>query len=265
MFGGGEEERRELLEKAKEIRQRLREFEQMRDFTRDDLEEAVGKWKETMEAIWNGEGRKFVCCDVRFEVITRIGDEKSEPVTFRSEREAEGARRPRRRIAGWNPLADLPQDDNFDRIGVVPSSDYRSHISGFTAGFDRNDFSSQPYEQNMWGRWQGIPREDQSEESWRRMAAHEMGHEMGLKDQYTDRKRRDGSTVSVPKKGRRSDLMGNSRTGRPRPEDISKILRKRGIRCPGECCFEGARFEERPDPDTRDMRPREERPREAFD
>ncbi|MDP3789550.1 MAG: hypothetical protein Q8R48_04025, partial [Candidatus Omnitrophota bacterium] len=71
-------------------------------------------------------------------------------------------------------------------------------------------------------------------------AAHEAGHEMGLDDQYDDQFKDGKVTGSKTRNGHEQDIMGDS-SGKPVDKEtgidnINTILKKRGIKCPPECC-----------------------------
>lgn len=189
-----------------EAKRRLQDLldAQAEAFVPPELEQKAQEWKKGIEDTWNAANYIYDCCKVKFIVEIKIRD------------------------------ADDPPTEGFDQIGVVPAAGWRSGIGGGIGGtFDGDGFSDVPYEKDLTGEW--------SFDDPGSVAAHEAGHEMGLEDQYDDQFKDGKFTGSKTRKGREKDIMGDHITGKPVDKEtgidnINTILRKRGIKCPPECC-----------------------------
>lgn len=184
----------------KKLEDNQRELEAEGSLKKSDLEKKAEDWKKEIEDTWNGANYVYDCCKVKFIVEVKVRDKKDPPTP------------------------------GFDQIGVVPAgSGYRDSMKGITRGsVDDDGFSNEPYEKDLGGEWNS---------GSSGVAPHEAGHEMGLGDQYDDSFDKDGNLVSTTRKGHEHDIMGG-REGKPvnSIDNIKTILKKRGIKCPPECC-----------------------------
>jgi len=137
---------------------------------------------------------------------------------------------------------DVPQGGNAQKSGNEGSHWIRP-------GFTNNDHSHV----NAWGPNNNLPQANNGMETtgvfhindFAGVYAHEAGHLMGLEDHQTEQQRTDanGNTIKikVPNK-MNSDGTWNIMawpSGWPSQDDINKIVKDSGIKCPCKCCPEG--------------------------
>ena len=175
--------------------------------TNAEIQNKLAGWKREMEAMWNGATPyMFHCCQVRF-VYEYIFAQPNDP---------------------WVR--------DHDKVELYLSPRYRSEVRGFEGLSDQDGFSKDPFQHNMSASFAFY--EDGG------TIAHEAGHEMGLDDQYVDKKRPDGTIVSESKPGHEHDLLAEPDGGTPVStgddgtvvDNIALILSKMEAACPQICC-----------------------------
>jgi len=184
--------------------------------TETELNAKIQTWKSEIEAMWNPEPYDYDCCSVKFIFEGRLRN-KGVPIGRK----------------GGTP--------GYDQIAIVappPGMFFRSYIKGGRP-YNKNGFSKNAYEKDLTGAWTFDTDPGYT-------APHEVGHELGVADQYED-----VNGVSRSKEHHESDLMGitdlanftpsvivRDANGKIRIDNIINILVGSGVKCPPECCGE---------------------------
>ncbi|MFH0940800.1 MAG: S8 family serine peptidase [Candidatus Omnitrophota bacterium] len=176
-----------------------------------EIQNKLADWKRETEAMWNGTTPyMYHCCQVRF-VYEYIFAKH----TDRSRRD-------------------------YDQVALFLSPRFRSEVREFRSGFDRDGFSKDPFQHNMQASFSFYPDNG--------VIPHEAGHEIGLDDQYIDKKGPGGITYSESKPGHEHDLLAEPDGGTPFStgddgtvvDNIALILSKMEVTCPQTCCPQDA-------------------------
>ena len=185
-----------------------------------EIQNKIADWKREAEAMWNGTSPYlYHCCQVRF-VYEYIFARHTDPL-----------------------------HPDHDQVALYLSPRYRSKVSGFHGPSDQDGFSKDPFQHDMKASFSFYP--DAGD------IPHEAGHEMGLDDQYVDKKHPDGTTYSESKPGHEHDLLATS-DGTPASigdegtvvDNIALILSKMEAACPQPCCPQEAVPVPSPPPDV---------------